>query len=110
VTEEKRKKVSVKIYESTRDFLEKNKNDLPRPRPDYADLIESALLRRNETVTSPPERQNDEWHRLLSVILRSGDSRIISAIQQNLSAFAHALELQRVFESEEKPRQRRGRA
>jgi hypothetical protein len=97
VADEARKKVSVKIYEATRDSLEKEKMKLPSSRrPDYADMLEPAVTRwlnrenaadRGTDLASPYEAANVPLHEKLEEVLNSGDEGVIAAVVPNIEIF-----------------------
>lgn len=57
---------------------------------------------RSRFVIVAENRRESRWHRILTLILESGDSEIIQAIQQNLKAFSRILQL-----AGERPNQKR---
>ena len=94
MTTTKRNRVSVKIYEETRDALEAAKMRLPRPeRPDYADVIESAVadLLGGKRPIAAPDAKNQRWHALLDAILLHAPPQISAHVKQVLEIHSEHL-------------------
>ena len=90
MAEEKAKKVSVKIFESTRDLLEKEKMRFKSAeRPDYAEIIAPAVARHLGQAIASREApaRSSRWYRMLEEILASDDHEAIQAVQQNILVF-----------------------
>lgn len=90
VTEDKRNKVSIKVYEDMRDALENARKHLPKKeQPDYADMIEPAV---NAWLKLPDaigklasvirKRGDQQWHDWLDEVLADQEERV--GIEKNL--------------------------